>query len=183
MKIYIATSWKNPHYQYVRNSLIVKGYEVYDFQDPKYQMYWGDIDPNWENWTISEFRESLATSIADESYQADMGGLRDSDVVVLLLPSNRSAHSEAGWHAGRGKPVYILSYEAIKPELMYKMYTGICGNLEELVEAIESSKNSDTHRECPCECHSDPLFLHTHKPPCLGSVCFGRIPKPVDGSS
>ncbi len=137
-KIYIATSWKNPHYQYLRNSLIVRGYEVYDFKDPKYEMYWGDIDPNWESWTISEFRESLATSTADDSFQADMNGLREADVVVLLLPSNRSAHSEAGWHRGRGRPVYILSYEPIKPELMYKMYTGICQNLQELLEALNA---------------------------------------------
>ena len=136
-KIYIATSWKNPYYQRLRNSLIARGYEVYDFKDPKHEMYWGDIDPHWKSWTVQEFRESLATPIADNSFQADMNGLRESDIVVLLLPSNRSAHSEAGWHTGRGRPVYILSYEPIKPELMYKMYSGICQNFQELVEALE----------------------------------------------
>jgi hypothetical protein len=53
---------------------------------------------------------------------------------VLQLPCGRSAHLEAGWFAGRGKPVIILLHDGgddwldpglVQPELMYKMATAI----------------------------------------------------------
>ena len=61
-----------------------------------------------------------------------MDALKWSDVVVLLLPSGRSAHSEAAWHCGQGKPVIVHSPEPCEPELMYKMYNAITEDEDEL---------------------------------------------------
>ena len=43
-----------------------------------------------------------------------------ADAFVLLMPCGRSAHLEAGWAIGAGKPTAIL-LSAGEPELMYKM--------------------------------------------------------------
>lgn len=43
---------------------------------------------------------------------------------VLVLPCGRSAHTEAGWFAGRGKKVIAYIPEQVEPELMYKLFTG-----------------------------------------------------------
>lgn len=44
----------------------------------------------------------------------------------------RSAHLEAGYFVGAGKPLFILILEKCEPELMYKMATAICLTFGEL---------------------------------------------------
>jgi nucleoside 2-deoxyribosyltransferase len=41
-----------------------------------------------------------------------------ADCCVLVLPSGRSAHLEAGYMAAQGKPVYTLALERVEPDLM-----------------------------------------------------------------
>jgi hypothetical protein len=49
-----------------------------------------------------------------------MGALRWCDTCVLVLPSGRSAHLEAGWAAGAGKTTIGLLADG-EPDLMWKM--------------------------------------------------------------
>lgn len=60
-----------------------------------------------------------------------------ADACVLVLPSGRSAHLEAGWFAGKNKPVYVLTRDGEEPELMAKMCTAICTSFSELMDAID----------------------------------------------
>ena len=41
-------------------------------------------------------------------YKENMMKLLAADAVVLVLPSGKSAHLEAGFAVGRGKPVYVI---------------------------------------------------------------------------
>lgn len=41
---------------------------------------------------------------------------------MLVLPCGRSAHTEAGWMAGRGKKVVVYIPKMEEPELMYKLF-------------------------------------------------------------
>ena len=59
------------------------------------------------------------------------------DTCVLVLPCGRSAHTEAGWFAGKGKRVLVYIPVKQEPELMYKLFDGICCTLEELVNALD----------------------------------------------
>lgn len=93
----------------------------------------------WQDWTVLQYRKSLSNSIAEHGFKLDMEALKLADVVVLLLPSGRSAHSEAAWHRGQGKPVIIHSPEPCEPELMYKMFNAITGDESELF----------AHLDCP----------------------------------
>jgi hypothetical protein len=52
------------------------------------------------------------------------------------MPCGRSAHLEAGYFVGAGKPLYIVIYDPCEPELMYKMATQICLSERELIAAL-----------------------------------------------
>lgn len=43
MKIYLATSWRNPHYGDTRAALINAGHHVYDFKSPRNVFAWKDM--------------------------------------------------------------------------------------------------------------------------------------------
>ena len=55
---------------------------------------------------------------------------------VLVLPCGRSAHTEAGWFAGKGLKTIVYMPEKQEPELMYKLFDGVVGSMDELVKAI-----------------------------------------------
>lgn len=59
-----------------------------------------------------------------------------ADTCVLVLPCGRSAHTEAGWFAGRGLKTIVYMPGKQEPELMYKLFDRVVGNLDELVDAL-----------------------------------------------
>lgn len=58
------------------------------------------------------------------------------EVVAALRKTGRSAHTEAGWFAGRGLKTIVYMLEKQEPELMYKLFDRVVGNLDELVDAL-----------------------------------------------
>lgn len=140
MKIYVASSWRNPHQPEVVEALRRVGHEVYDFRNPEpcnKGFHWSEIDPNWQNWDPHEFRSALRHPVAQKGFKLDMSALRSCDIVVLVLPCGRSAHLEAGYAVGAGKPVVILLADG-EPELMYIMADYICVNLEEVLSSCDA---------------------------------------------
>lgn len=54
-----------------------------------------------------------------------------------MLPCGRSAHIEAGWFVGCGKPLYILlSEDQFEPELTYLMAVFLARDIGDLVAAL-----------------------------------------------
>ena len=144
MKVYVASSWRNPHQPGVVYELRKLGYEVYDFCNPKSSFHWSQIDPNWEQWTSEQYREALDHPLAVRGFQSDFAALQWADVCVLVLPSGRSSHLEAGIAVGAGKPLAILSTQYIVPELMYRVVEhtdgALCtsfGELEQWLKALQ----------------------------------------------
>lgn len=140
MKIYVASSWRNQYQQVVVNILRENGFEVYDFKNPEpgnNGFKWDEIDPNWQNWTAAEFRRLLSHPVAEDGFIFDMKALKECDACVLVLPSGRSAHLEAGYVIGSGKPTIILLNGQIDPELMYKMTPFVCVNLFEVIDCLK----------------------------------------------
>lgn len=135
MKIYLASSWRNPDQPEAVRLLRGKGHEVYDFRNPEEGnkgFAWSAIDPDWQNWTVSEFAKALKHPVAEEGYLFDKMALDWCDVLVLLLPCGKSAHLEAGYASGQGKPVCIVM-DSGEPELMYKLASGgVFQSMEEL---------------------------------------------------
>jgi hypothetical protein len=111
------------------------GHEVYDFRNPApgdKGFAWSEIDPNWLNWTPEEFCAALRHPVAQDGFAKDAQALARCRVCVLVLPCGRSAHLEAGWAAGSGKPVFFLMLEPNEPELMYLLGTKILTGIDEL---------------------------------------------------
>lgn len=135
MRIYLASSWRNGQQQKILHALRDAGHEVYDFRNPApgesgYQ--WTEIDPDWQRWSPRAFRDALKHPIAEHGFNRDMDALRSCDACVLLLPCGRSAHLEAGWAAGNGKPLGVLLADG-EPELMLKMADAHCVSMDELL--------------------------------------------------
>ena len=123
MKLYAASSWRCERFATIVDYLRGAGHEVYDFRDPAHAFDWRQVDPLWNGEEIpaARYRELLEHPRAAEGFARDMGALEDADAVVLITPCGASAHLEAGWAVGAGKPLYILTEEQQRPDLMYRM--------------------------------------------------------------
>lgn len=140
MKIYVASSWRNKQQPCVVKLLREHGHEVYDFRHPgsdSAAFSWSDIDEKWKDWITEEQVAALEHPVAEAGFKQDFEGMKWADACVLVLPSGRSAHTEAGWMKGQGKPVFVFSPEVHEPELMYKLYDSISIYAAELLSGIE----------------------------------------------
>lgn len=139
MKIYVASSWRNPHYPAVVAALRDAGFDVYDFRNPgdgEEPFKWQYVGEDWMEWTPEQYREKLEHPRSVRQFGNDLRAMESCDACVLVLPCGRSAHTEAGWFAGRGKKVIVLIPERQEPELMYKLFDGVACNIEETIAAL-----------------------------------------------
>ena len=117
------------------------GFEVYDFKHPHgdFGFQWSDIDPDWQNWEMVDYRYALNTDYARFGFNRDFDAMKAADICVLCLPCGRSAHLEAGWMKGAGKKViaYINPDVRIEPELMYGLLDGIALDLDDLRKILK----------------------------------------------
>lgn len=138
-KVYVASSWRNQFYPEVVKRLRDEGHQVYDFRNPPHGgkgFRWTDIDENAPNWRFEEYVKGLFHPKAELQFAADLDALEWADTCVLVLPCGRSAHTEAGWMAGAGKRVIAYIPEMVEPELMYKLFDLVVGNLDDLVKCV-----------------------------------------------
>lgn len=136
MRIYVASSWRNQMQPQIVDKLRAIGHEVYDFRHPSLNIHgfqWSDIDPEWQRWTVGFYRDALEHPIAERGFNNDFEAMKWADAFVLVMPSGRSAHLEAGWAMGNGKPTCILIPERCEPELMYKLADRIALNVNEVI--------------------------------------------------
>lgn len=165
-RIYLATSWRNADQPLVLNILRGLGHEVYDFRNPGgtfvddpgdgtkegfwmgarttrtaeglMGFQWAAIDPAWKDWTPAQYRAAvLGHPVASHGFTADFRAMRWADTCVLLLPSGRSAHLEAGWMAGAGKRTIVYMPQPQEPELMNLLLDDICINPMELAQCLK----------------------------------------------
>ena len=137
--IYVASSWRNEYYPEVVVKLRDAGFDVYDFRNPPSGdpgFKWGSIDPDYMDWTPSHYRDMLRHPKAERQFHNDIEAMEACHACVLVLPCGRSAHTEAGWFAGRGKKVLADIPEKLEPELMYKLFDGVCCTIEEIIESL-----------------------------------------------
>lgn len=149
MKLYVASSWRNESMQQLAVGLLRDAghHEVYDFIHPPggdhLGFSWSEVDPAWRLWTSDAYLEALDHPVAVAGFESDFGAMEWADAGVLLLPCGRSAHLEAGYFVGAGKPLWIVLDEAefpapggSNPELMYRMASGIVHDVAGLLEMV-----------------------------------------------
>lgn len=132
MRVYVASSWRNPRQLDVVAMLRDASHQVYDYRHPNVEgpgaapnagFGWEEIAGGWKTWTPRQFIEALEHPIAAEGFTADWSAMQWADAFVLVMPCGRSAHLEAGWAIGAGKPTAISfdPAESFEAELMYRM--------------------------------------------------------------
>jgi hypothetical protein len=141
MNIYVASSWRNEARQQEVVKLL-KGldHDVYDFRNPPpgevTGFHWREIDPNWENWSAEQAVEALKHPMAQENYGVDKRHLDWAEACVLVLPCGKSAHLEAGYCKGKGKPLVTFLSDG-DPELMHLLSDNIVTDLDQLTEIFK----------------------------------------------
>lgn len=138
-RIYVASSWRNAYQQGVVYALRTAGHEVYDFKNPapgEHGFQWSEVDPEWKSWDPDTYRDALTHPVSLHGFKNDYDAMQWADTGVLVLPSGRSAHIEAGYFNGAGKALHILLLEPQEPELMYLMATGISLSVPQLLNAL-----------------------------------------------
>lgn len=139
-RIYVASSWRNVRQPEVVAALRAAGHEVYDFRNPEpgnAGFGWRQLDPEWQRWTPEQYRAALQHPVAEAGFRLDFAAMQWADTFVLVLPCGRSAHLELGWACGAGKETVIL-LDTAEPELMAKMATHLCLDMEEVLAALQA---------------------------------------------
>jgi hypothetical protein len=113
-KIYIASSWKNANFvRALATALRCEGHRVFDFTDKKHRPKGFDTfvfnGNEWKGKALDkmEYKEFLEYPESKRAFKGDKAGLDWADTVILLLPSGRSSHLEAGYGVGCGKDLFI----------------------------------------------------------------------------
>ena len=163
MRIYVASSWRNDHQPKAVSALRALGHQVYDFKDSdgfswketsgatcadrhcplRGFTHFTDhqlcSDSNWvppqpeESWTFGDWQDALVHPAAERGFARDMSALTTAHACVLVLPSGRSAHLEAGYAIGQGKPTAIWVPEYDTPDLMVKMADFVTDALDDIL--------------------------------------------------
>ena len=148
-RIYVASSWRNKIQPDVVLALRNDGHDVYDFCNPTAGdkgFHWSEIDVDWQNWTPGQFVRALNHPLARSGFAKDKEALDWANCGVLVMPCGRSAHLEAGYLIGQGKPVWIFLSDG-EPELMYKLGTGHFTDLSSLTAAFREAIESEADDE------------------------------------
>lgn len=141
--LYVASSWRNAYQPEVVARLRREGFEVYDFREPEpgnRGFHWSEIDADYQDWNLLDYQAALHHPKARDGFRLDYDAMRRSDAGVLVLPSGRSAHLEAGWFIGAARPLYVLlppTMAEFTIELMYKAATELVDDADDLVAALK----------------------------------------------
>jgi len=107
MKIYTASSWKNESLvRVIAEGLRANGHDVYCFCEQGA----GQHIFEWDN-VVTHDDDGITCLDTDDSRRAfdvDKRGLDWAECCLLINPSGRDAHLEAGYAKGRGKLLIIL---------------------------------------------------------------------------
>lgn len=146
MKIYVASSWKNTFYPGVVFALRDRGHEVWDWRNPPTGgngFSWKEADGDGGEINTPDLNRLLQHPAAQTGFRSDLQGMHWAVAAILLLPSGRSAHMEAGWLQGSGKPVYVLRPMPEGPDLMHLLFRGIWETLPDLCAVMERDYDAD----------------------------------------
>ena len=136
MRVYVASSWRNPRQPEVVAHLRAAGHEVYDFRNPapgEHGFGWREVAPEPPPWSAERTRAVLSHPVAVRGFHLDMSALVWCEACVMVQPCGRSAAFELGWAAGNGRATAVLLADGQEPELMFKAANRLCVSLDEVV--------------------------------------------------
>jgi|CXWL01.1.fsa_nt_gi hypothetical protein len=119
MCIYLIGSLRNQAIPEIAQKIRALGLEVFD----DWHAAGPEADDAWQHYETSrghDYKQALKGWAARHVFGFDYHHLSRASAAVLVLPAGKSAHLEAGWMIGKGKPVYFLFDKA--PERFDQMY-------------------------------------------------------------
>jgi hypothetical protein len=140
MKIYLASSWKNYQHLVVLQELLEShGHEVDCFANGKngrFSFNWAELIHNALGCETKEealkilqsldAKDMMSNPTVLKAFDEDRKMIEWADVVILILPSGKSSHLEAGYGKGIGKKLFILGdFEKGEFETMYGFADGL----------------------------------------------------------
>jgi hypothetical protein len=138
MKFFIAAPWRSKELvQGLSDELMKRGYEVYSFLQNGANLLSGqsiveeikmfsDAMQNWQD-----------NADIKRIFQAEMDGLKQSEIVLLLEPAGHSSLIEIGIGYGLGKRVIVVG--AIeKPEVFYLIAEKIYPDIESFLADLST---------------------------------------------
>lgn len=137
-RVYLASSWRNPHQPWMVDLLRHHGHQVYDFRNPPNAsgFTWAEVGVQRPCRAVDYRAALLSHPRAAQGFNADFAAMRWADTGLLVLPCGRSAHLELGWMAGAGKRTLILTQDDEEPELMALLADTICVSVEEVLAEL-----------------------------------------------
>lgn len=135
-RIYVIGSLRQPTPAATAARLRAVGHYVFD----DWLAAGPEADDKWREYEMARGRsyiEALQGHAATHVFNHDKKHLDDAEIAVLALPAGKSGHLELGYMIGQGKKAYILlDGEYDRWDVMYRFATGVCANIDELIEAI-----------------------------------------------
>jgi len=135
--IYLMGSLRNWRVPEVAKDLRSAGFEVFD----DWYAAGPEADDMWQAYELGRdhtFAEALEGEAACNVFGFDQAFLDECDTAVLVMPAGKSAHMELGYMRGQRKKAFVLfDAEPERYDVMYKLATGVCFSVEELIERLK----------------------------------------------
>ncbi|MCH7759018.1 hypothetical protein IID20_01540 [Patescibacteria group bacterium] len=136
MKYFISSKWRNrDKVLELTKKLRNKGKFVYCFFESKANIYSTDMDPKKvmeefeaiENWQNNKYIKAI--------FKDTVIKIKDSDVLVMLLPAGSSTHIEAGIAYGLEKKCIVIGKKK-ETDSMYLIFNEFYNSIDEFIDSI-----------------------------------------------
>lgn len=133
---FISSRWRNrDKVLELVKKLRNKGYSVYCFMEEKHNPGTIHDDPEEvmskfeaiQNWRNDPFVKRI--------FKRDLKGLTSSKCIVVLLPSGKSTHLEAGIGYGFGKKLVLIG-EQMETESLYLIFSKVYKTIDDFIAKV-----------------------------------------------
>lgn len=138
-KIYLASSWSNPHHTRVLKLLREAGHDVYDYREKGFlfsKLVGVTPDTNIDILPTDRKLELLDHETSQKAFMMDYKALQECDVLVMLQVSGNDAHLELGFAAGQGKYTIVYLADTWRVGLMDKVANSFVTSDQQLLEEL-----------------------------------------------
>lgn len=139
---FIASRWRNKETVLeLTKKIREKGKTVYCFIEGDGTEY--ELKDAEQKHTPEEFMQKFENipnwrkdPAVREIFDVDMNALKESETLILLLPSGKSAHVEAGVGYGMGKKCIVIG-EQKETESLYFIFSEFYNTIDDFIESLK----------------------------------------------
>lgn len=136
MKYFVASRWRNRE---ILDPLVAKirekGHQVFYFVEKTITKHAQNLDPETYMKQYEAIKNWREDAYCREVFEEDLRGLKDSDILLLVLPAGKSAHMEAGIAYGIGKKC-ILVGSVEETESLYLAFDEWYPSIDEFLQSL-----------------------------------------------